>query len=88
MVRPVFIVELVDGADFLQEDMSAGRVRGLLPQLPQAQTGMLAQQKEAVVLRMSPVPVCINRQRLEAECAAVLAPKAALLFYDILDVTC
>lgn len=28
VVRPVFIVELVDGADFLQEEKSVGRVWG------------------------------------------------------------
>lgn len=82
MVWPVFIVELVDGADFLQEEMSTGRVRGLLLQLLWAQTGMLAQQGEAVV------SVCIGKQRLEGQRAAVLAPKAALPLYDILDVTC
>lgn len=88
VVWPVFIVELVDGADFLQEEMSSGRVRGQLLQLLRAQTGMLAQQGEAVVLWMSPVPVCIGKQRLEGQRAAVLAPKAALPLYDILDVTC
>lgn len=90
MVRPVFIVELVDSAGFLQEKRS-GRSQAVLchpGDIAAAPVGTPAQQGEAGVLQTPPRPLCIRRQRLEVQFAAVLATKEAIPFYGILGVTC
>lgn len=86
VVRPVFVVELVDGAGFLQEK-SGGRPRAVLchrGDVAAAPVGTSAQQGEAGVLQTPPRPLCIRRQRLEVQFAAVLATKGAFPFYGIL----
>ena len=89
MVRPVFIVELVDGADFLQEEKSTGRVRGW-PAPPRGCCRSFPGRKLGRRQGKGKLACCRRLQfpSAEVQFAAALATKEALPFYGILDVTC
>lgn len=92
MVRPVFIVELMDSADFLQEERSAGTPGAGL--CCQGDTAAAVSDPAAGAargswrLQTSPAPIRTGGQRLEVQFADGRVRKGALPLRDIFDVTC